>query len=144
MGTYITKFFKICALSKIWASPVNGITHQRATIAFQTIYNYLKGQFKVASHGGYKYLISFIDDYSRYTYVYFLESKNQAFQTFKHFYEKEILYEICALKYSELTMELNTKIPISKVTLSNINSFHVLRQHTLLNLMELLNVLIEF
>nr|GEZ85432.1 retrotransposon protein, putative, Ty1-copia subclass [Tanacetum cinerariifolium] len=38
---------------------------------------------------GNRYFITFIDDYSRYTYVYLLKSKDQAFETFK-IYKAEV------------------------------------------------------
>ncbi|GKB56413.1 retrovirus-related pol polyprotein from transposon TNT 1-94, partial [Tanacetum coccineum] len=40
----------------------------------------LNGQL---TRGGNRYLITFIDDFSRYTYVYLLKSKDQAFEIFK-------------------------------------------------------------
>jgi len=40
----------------------------------------------VISHAQYKYFITFIDDYSRFTLVYFLRSKAEAFTTFKFFH----------------------------------------------------------
>ncbi|GJU64788.1 retrovirus-related pol polyprotein from transposon TNT 1-94 [Tanacetum coccineum] len=41
------------------------------------------------TRGGNRYFITFIDDYSRYTYVYLLKSKDQAFKTFK-IYKAEV------------------------------------------------------
>lgn len=41
------------------------------------------GPAKVASKGGSRYFVSFIDDYSRYAWVYFLKHKNEVFETFK-------------------------------------------------------------
>ena len=41
------------------------------------------GLAKVASKGGSRYFVSFVDDYSRYAWVYFLKHKNEVFETFK-------------------------------------------------------------
>ena len=41
------------------------------------------GPTKHASKGGSRYYVSFIDDYSRYTWVYFLKTKDQVFEKFK-------------------------------------------------------------
>jgi 5'-3' exoribonuclease 2 len=41
------------------------------------------GPAKVASKGGSRYFVSFVDDYSRYAWVYFLKHKNEVFETFK-------------------------------------------------------------
>ncbi|GKC18073.1 retrovirus-related pol polyprotein from transposon TNT 1-94 [Tanacetum coccineum] len=46
----------------------------------------LNGQL---TRGGNRYFITFIDDCSRYTYVYLLKSKDQAFETFK-IYKAEV------------------------------------------------------
>ncbi|KAM1857747.1 hypothetical protein ACFX14_007820 [Malus domestica] len=39
----------------------------------------------VASFGGNLYVITFIDDFSRKVWVYFLKEKSEAFQAFKDF-----------------------------------------------------------
>jgi hypothetical protein len=41
------------------------------------------GPIRVASKGGAQYFMSFIDDYSRKVWVYFLKNKSDAFATFK-------------------------------------------------------------
>ena len=35
--------------------------------------------------GGYEYFITFIDDYSRYGYVYLMKWKSETFEKFKEF-----------------------------------------------------------
>ena len=37
----------------------------------------------ILTRGGNRYFITFIDDYSRYTYVYLMRSKDEAFNKFK-------------------------------------------------------------
>ena len=34
---------------------------------------------------GYEYYVTFIDDYSRYTWIYFLKNKSEVFEKFKEF-----------------------------------------------------------
>ncbi|GBP34018.1 Retrovirus-related Pol polyprotein from transposon TNT 1-94 [Eumeta japonica] len=46
------------------------------------------GPFKTVSLGGSRYFILFIDDYSRYTYIYFLKNKNEAFECFQKYKAK--------------------------------------------------------
>ena len=39
----------------------------------------------IISHANYKYFVTFIDDYSKYTWIYFLRSKSEVFSVFKTF-----------------------------------------------------------
>ena len=45
----------------------------------------LWGAASVTSRNGFRYYISFVDVYSRYTWIYFLKSKSKVTQTFLHF-----------------------------------------------------------
>nr|GEU47298.1 retrotransposon protein, putative, Ty1-copia subclass [Tanacetum cinerariifolium] len=47
------------------------------------------GPFKIISRQGASYFITFIDDFSRYGYVYLLKQKHEVFETFKVF-QKEV------------------------------------------------------
>ena len=47
------------------------------------VHSNIWGPVKVASKGGAQYFMSFIDDYSRKVWVYFLKNKSDAFATFK-------------------------------------------------------------
>ena len=38
-----------------------------------------------SARGGYKYFITFIDDYSRYGYIYLMHHKSETFEKFKEF-----------------------------------------------------------
>ena len=43
------------------------------------------GPFDVQARGGYTYFITFIDDLSRYGYVYLMKHKSEVFEKFKKF-----------------------------------------------------------
>ncbi|GKB06902.1 retrotransposon protein, putative, ty1-copia subclass [Tanacetum coccineum] len=47
------------------------------------------GPFKIVSRQGASYFVTFIDDFSRYGYVYLLKHKHEVFETFKVF-QKEV------------------------------------------------------
>ena len=58
----------------------------------QQIYKYtnlihtdVSGLMSHVSLGGYEYYVIFIDDYSRRTWIYFLETKGEVFSCFKEF-----------------------------------------------------------
>ena len=73
----------------------------RASQQLQLIHADICGPIKPESHSHKRYLINFIDDYSRKTRVYFLSEKSEAFDVFKKFkalVEKETSYFICCLR----------------------------------------------
>jgi hypothetical protein len=60
-------------------SPVNIVMteHPRQLLHMDTV-----GSSRVRSMGGYWYILVIVDDYSRYSWVFFLESKNKVFEHF--------------------------------------------------------------
>ena len=59
------------------------------------------GSFSVHARGGYKYFITFTDDYLRYGYVYLMKNKSEALNTFKEFKaesEKQLRRHIKSLR----------------------------------------------
>ena len=46
------------------------------------------GPISIQSRGGYEYFITFIDDYSRYGYVYLIRHKSEAFEKFREYKAK--------------------------------------------------------
>jgi hypothetical protein len=52
---------------------------------FEIIHSNVWGMSHVISHTQYMYFVTFIDDYSRFTWVYFLRSKANVFPTFQNF-----------------------------------------------------------
>ena len=73
----------------------------RASQQLQLIHAGICGPVKPESHSHKRYLINFIDDYSRKTWVYFLSEKSEAFDVFKRFktlVEKEVNKLICCLR----------------------------------------------
>ena len=57
----------------------------RAQGCLDLIRSYVCGPFSVHARGGYEYFITFIDDYSRYGYVYLMKKKSEALDKFKEF-----------------------------------------------------------
>lgn len=60
-------------------------SHSRATEFLGLVHTDLCGPMPVQSFGGAKYFLTFIDDFSRKTFVYFLRNKNEVFENFKDF-----------------------------------------------------------
>lgn len=73
----------------------------RATQQLQLIHSDICGPITPKSYGNKRYLLTFIDDFSRKLWVYFLNEKSEAFTTFKKFkiiVEKESGLSICGLR----------------------------------------------
>ena len=74
-----------CALGKMHRLPFPKQSNSRAEIAHATIHTDLCGPMHVESAGGSRYVLTFTDDYSRYSFVYFLKQKSQVLSKFKEF-----------------------------------------------------------
>lgn len=61
----------------------------RANDLLEIIHSDLCGPLQTATHSGAKYFLTFIDDKSRYTYVYLLKHKDEVFTKFKT-YKNEV------------------------------------------------------
>ncbi|KAA0050451.1 gag/pol protein [Cucumis melo var. makuwa] len=57
----------------------------RAKTPLELVHLGLCGPMNVKARGGYKYFISFIDDYSRYGHVYLIQNKSDSFEKFKEY-----------------------------------------------------------
>jgi hypothetical protein len=57
----------------------------RATMKLELIHSDICGPISPKSNGGNMYFITFIDDFTRKTWVYFLQEKSNAFEIFKVF-----------------------------------------------------------
>ena len=57
----------------------------RATDVLRLIHTYICGPFPMVSWNGQQYFITFIDDFSRYDYLYLIHEKSQSLEVFKSF-----------------------------------------------------------
>ncbi|KAA0031823.1 retrovirus-related pol polyprotein from transposon tnt 1-94 [Cucumis melo var. makuwa] len=57
----------------------------RAKAPLKLVHSNLCGPLNVKARGGYKYFISFSDDYSRYGHVYLIQNKSDSFENFKEY-----------------------------------------------------------
>jgi hypothetical protein len=76
-----------CTSCKLGKSKVLPFPHHasRASQCFNIIHSDVWGIAHVVSHAHYKYFVTFIDDFSRFTWVYFLWAKAEVFSVFKRF-----------------------------------------------------------
>ena len=61
---------------------------ERSKEPLQLVHSDVCGPLSVQARGGYEYFVTFIDDYSRYSYVYLMHKKSETFGKFKEFMEE--------------------------------------------------------
>ena len=71
-----------CLLGKMTKLPFKG-KGERANELLDLIHTHVCGPMSVHARGGFVYFITFIDDYSRYGYLYLMRYKSEAFERFK-------------------------------------------------------------
>ena len=74
-----------CILGKQHRIPFNSRNSRRARYPLELVYTDLVYPMQVTSIGGYTYFMTFIDDFSHRTWVYFLKNKSEAFNKFVEF-----------------------------------------------------------
>ena len=57
----------------------------RAQEPLKLIHSDVCGPMSTQARGGYEYFVTFVDDYSRYGYVYLMRHKSETFGKFKEF-----------------------------------------------------------
>ncbi|KAJ9561114.1 hypothetical protein OSB04_006274 [Centaurea solstitialis] len=87
LGTFNYKPFdncESCLSGKMTKQPFNK-ENERATDLLEIIHTDVCGPFSHVARGGYRYFITFTDDFSRYGYVYLMRHKSESFERFKEF-----------------------------------------------------------
>ncbi|KAG7557256.1 Reverse transcriptase RNA-dependent DNA polymerase [Arabidopsis suecica] len=91
----------ICLTGKQHREAMAKKSSWRASRQLQLVHSDICGPITPISHSGKRYILSFIDDFTRKTWVYLLHEKSEAFATFKIFkasVEKEINGFIACLR----------------------------------------------
>ena len=76
-----------CLMGKMTETPFSGMM-ERASDLLEIIHADVCGPMSVEARGGYRYVLMFIDDLSRYGYVYLMKHKSETFEKFKLFQMK--------------------------------------------------------
>ena len=74
-----------CILGKQHRLPFNSRNSRRARYPLKLVHTNLVGPMQVTSIGGSTYFMTFIDDFNRRTWVYFLKNNSKAFDKFLEF-----------------------------------------------------------
>ncbi|KAI0992030.1 hypothetical protein K3495_g16156, partial [Podosphaera aphanis] len=76
-----------CVLSKS-THEVGNSRVKRAENPFDIVHSDLSGKFSVESLGRKRYYISFIDDFTRYAWIYFIRSKDDTYDAIRQFVKR--------------------------------------------------------
>ncbi|GJT33597.1 zinc finger, CCHC-type containing protein [Tanacetum coccineum] len=90
---HTTQVCDVCLIGKHSRAPFPKKAKARSTLPLDLVYGDLCGPITPPTPSGKKYIFLLVDDYSRYMWVYFLSTKDQAFDTFKEYksmVEKEL------------------------------------------------------
>jgi hypothetical protein len=74
-----------CILGKMRSLPFEQRTMFSSKI-FEIVHSDVWGPAPVVSKGGFSYYVIFVDDFSRYSWIYFLKFKHEVFSCFKNFH----------------------------------------------------------
>lgn len=74
-----------CIMGKQHRTPNPKASLTRATRPYCTVHSDVCGPMSVNSLGGSRYFVTFIDDFTRYTHVYFLKQKSEVLEKFQEF-----------------------------------------------------------
>nr|GEW29712.1 ribonuclease H-like domain, reverse transcriptase, RNA-dependent DNA polymerase [Tanacetum cinerariifolium] len=90
---HTTQVCDVYLIGKHSRAPFPKKAKARSTSPLDSVYGDLCGPIIPPTPSGKKYIFLLVDDYSRYMWVYFLSTKDQAFDTFKE-YKKSIENEL--------------------------------------------------
>ena len=82
VGTLLV--FESCLEGKMTKRPFSA-KGERSKEPLQLVHSNVCGPLSVQARGCYEYFVTFIDDYSRYGYVYLMHKKSETFGKFKEF-----------------------------------------------------------
>ena len=78
--------FEVCVecIKEKWKN-IRKLVAERAKDILELVHTNICGPFPTPSWNGQQYFISFVDDYSRYGYLYLIHEKSQSLDVFKSF-----------------------------------------------------------
>ena len=74
----------LCQLGKQLALPFNN-SESISTNIFYLIHSNVWGPFSVSSIGGSRYFVVFVDDYSRYNWIFNMKHRSELLQVYSNF-----------------------------------------------------------
>ena len=84
-GGHITQDCEACIQGKMTKKPFPKLGNNEEREILELVHSDVCGPMPIKSLAGSMYFVTFIDDRSRYTAIYFLKKKSEVFQKFKHY-----------------------------------------------------------
>ena len=82
-------------------------TMERATDLLEIIHTDVCGPMSVEARGGYRYFLTFTDDFSRNGYIYLMKHKSETFEKFKEFQSEVENHHNKKISFYNLIAEAN-------------------------------------
>ncbi len=76
-----------CVLGKGHRQPFPKTSPTRTTKLLELVHSDVVGPLEIPSHGGSRYFVTFIDDFSRWTVVYMMKKKSESFECFQRYHK---------------------------------------------------------
>ena len=96
-----------CVVGKSHRQPFPHASHHRASAPLELVHSDVAGPMEVASLGGARYFVTFVDDFSRKMWVYFLRQKSEVLSRLQEFVADAGGRQRCC----ERTTVVNTPVP---------------------------------
>ena len=84
-SSFSDSFCDICAANKLNRKPPSSKLALRKSSNLELVYSDVRGQMETTSLGGHRYVVSFIDSYSRFAQAYFMKHKSEVLENFLQF-----------------------------------------------------------
>ena len=81
----VLSFCPVCSVGKQSRKKFKKLKTVRTSHVGEVVHSDVCGPITPISNGGSEYIVTFMDDYSRKSWVYFLKRKSDVFETFQEF-----------------------------------------------------------
>ena len=85
-------------MGKMTKTPFSG-TMEHASDLLEIIHTDVCGPMSAGAHGEYHYFVTFLDDLSRYGYIYLMKHKFEMFEKFKQFQSEVVNHRSKKIKF---------------------------------------------
>ena len=99
-SSFWESFCGLCAGNKLNRKPPSSKMASRKSSKVELVYSYVRGPMEFTSLGGYRYVMHFIDSYSRFARAYFMKHKSEGLEEFRQF----CIDEVVPKTFSSLTL----------------------------------------